>query len=705
MPQQRKGRRVKNKIHLTGTVGTGFWDEDYFSAADVRAQIDGLEGDLDVYLNSGGGIATEGQAIYSMLKAYDGVVTIIIEGIAASAASLIAMAGDEIVMPLGSVLMIHDPATWGVAGRGTEEDHIETAKGLAVIAGAYAAVYADRAGITVEEAREIMKAETYFDGPSAVEAGFATRTDEALEAVTAAAFDYRLYAKAPKTLRAQSGSLPRRSAPSVLAMLAGASISSHSEGNPMKPKKPKAARTTASQINEVEALEEDELEGGEALEEEDLDGDGEETEAEEEIEAEGEEEEIEANLEDPETARAASILRFTASRGVDASKVAGYITAGLTLKQVMTLHKKGTPMSKPRPTMSRARIVRDERDTRRAGMSEALHAQMTRKASVSVAARPYMGMSIAAIAASASGQSRVSLRSWGDREAVLMDASHSTSDFPGIFKNALNKVLLDQYGAFEPTYRRVSRAETFRDFRPMPLIREGDFPMLKAIGEGGEIKSGTFGETDEVAMIVPFGRKIQISRQMLINDELGAIARLMSSYGRMIATFEEQTFYQFALAARLADGNSVFHTTRRNIATAGTGITREALSEARAAIRKQKSVDGMLLGLTPNILLVGPEMETEAEAIVAAITPTSVSEYNPFSGKLEVVTTAAITGNEWFVLSEAAPCFVHGFLEGAEAPRVRTDEPFGTQGMSMSIEHDFGFGAADGVGGYKNPGL
>jgi hypothetical protein len=89
---------------------------------------------------------------------------------------------------------------------------------------------------------------------------------------------------------------------------------------------------------------------------------------------------------------------------------------------------------------------------------------------------------------------------------------------------------------------------------------------------------------------------------------------------------------------------------------------------------------------------------------VAAITPAAAADVNPFSGKLRPVVTPEITGNAWHLLSATNPCWVHGFLEGLEAPRLRTEEPFGTQGFSMTLEHDFGLGVVEHRGGYRNPG-
>lgn len=690
-----------NKIYLSGSVGASFWDEECFTVTDVRGQLEGMSGALTVHLNSGGGIATDGQAIYNALRNYEGHVTIVIDGIAASAASLIAMAGDEIVMPRGSIMMVHDPAQWGIEGRGTEQDHLAAARSLNVIANAYAAIYAARAGISTEAARVIMREETYFDGPAALDAGFATLADDALEAMPAAAFDYRLYARSPEGLREIAGTLTRhRSVASVFAMMTGSP--NRKKGNPMRKKAKAATAATETENDEVE-LELDETDTTDTTEPVDEEQDPE-AELEEDPEAEGDEE-IDLVDEEDEGAQVAAIIRFATANGVPPAVSGRYIASGMNIKQVMALHpKKGTGMTKARPALARNHSARDERTTRRAAATEALHAQMTGAREVSAAARPYMGKGIVEIAADVSGQSRAPMRNYGQKSDILMNASHATSDFPAIFQNALNKVLLDRYDVLAPTYRLIAKQKNFRDFRPMPLVRSGDFPMLVPVGEGGEIKWGTFGESGEQAVIVPYARGITVSRQMMINDELDAISDLLGSYGEMIAYFEERTFYAAALSAKLADGNALFHASHNNLAGAAAAINRTSLSEGRAAMRKQKSIDGLSLNIAPSILLVGPDKETEAEAIVAEITPTEVGAFNPFSGKLKPVVSAEITGNAWYLLSERAPCWVYGFLEGQEAPRVRTEEPFGTQGFSMTVEHDFGFGAQDFRGGFKNNG-
>jgi hypothetical protein len=83
-----------------------------------------------------------------------------------------------------------------------------------------------------------------------------------------------------------------------------------------------------------------------------------------------------------------------------------------------------------------------------------------------------------------------------------------------------------------------------------------------------------------------------------------------------------------------------------------------------------------------------------------------VSNVNIFSGRLEPVETGMITDNAWHLFADPSTGsnYRWGYLEGYEAPRVRTDEPFGQQGFAMSVEHDFGAGATDFRFGWKNPG-
>lgn len=183
------------ELTLSGTVGAD-WFDDGFTHPQIVQALASIEGDIVVRLNSGGGYAADGAAIHATFASYPGKVSIIVEGIAASAASLIAMAGDRIVMADGAVMMIHDPENFTI---GNSDEHQKTIDELEAYATAYARVYAARSGKAMDECRTIMKATTWFDGPEAVAAGFADEIGPS-KAKPVAAYDYRAYANAPTSL-------------------------------------------------------------------------------------------------------------------------------------------------------------------------------------------------------------------------------------------------------------------------------------------------------------------------------------------------------------------------------------------------------------------------------------------------------------------------------------------------------------------------
>jgi len=150
---------------------------------------------VNLRLNSPGGSVFDAVAIHNALKRHAGPVTVWIDGIAASAASYIAMAGDEIVMPENAFLMIHDPA--GLV-MGTAEDMRAMAEALDKVKGSLGSGYAAKSGRTTEEVSGLMSAETWFDASDAVAQGFADRLIEPVR--IAARFDIGRFRNAPPVL-------------------------------------------------------------------------------------------------------------------------------------------------------------------------------------------------------------------------------------------------------------------------------------------------------------------------------------------------------------------------------------------------------------------------------------------------------------------------------------------------------------------------
>lgn len=186
-------------------VDTGFemWlydvidSDDWYgiTASEVVMALSAAGGsDILVHVNSPGGMATEGLAIYNTFKNYEGKVTMRIEGMAASAASIVVLAGNEVVIESAAMMMIHD--AWGMTV-GPADDHRAQADVLDKLSDVLAGIYATKAGKTSAYWRDQMKTETWYSGQDAVDAGLADRLNSEAEEATdeaAAKWDRSIFA-------------------------------------------------------------------------------------------------------------------------------------------------------------------------------------------------------------------------------------------------------------------------------------------------------------------------------------------------------------------------------------------------------------------------------------------------------------------------------------------------------------------------------
>ena len=294
-------------------------------------------------------------------------------------------------------------------------------------------------------------------------------------------------------------------------------------------------------------------------------------------------------------------------------------------------------------------------------------------------------------------------------------AFHTSSDFPLLLAAAANKMLLAAYQPAQPSYRQIFLRRDFRDFKPHRHLRIGDFPPLVPLGEGGEIQVGTISETQETVTLATYARRVRVTRQMLVNDDLGAFTDFASMIGRRVADFENATAYALVNTANgdgptLATGNlPVFSTNaaRGNKAPTGTALDEANVAKGREAIMKQRSLDGIPIAIGRTMrLLVGPALELAALRLTTSITPATSGNVNPYVGMLQPVVEPLIPGNRWYLFSEpaASPVYVYGYLNGVEGPQVTTGPVQGADGVEVSVIFDFGVGAIDFRGAWFNPG-
>jgi HK97 family phage prohead protease len=344
-------------------------------------------------------------------------------------------------------------------------------------------------------------------------------------------------------------------------------------------------------------------------------------------------------------------------------------------------------------------------------LSDALYARMS-GAAPTEQAREFMGASMIDMA-------RGIMEARGERvrwssptqvvERMSRSGAHTTSDFPQILGSATERYLADLITAAPSPLRAITRQRLANDFRRMTILKMGANPALLVVGENGEFKHGSAMEESEGYKLSTYGRIFSITRQAIINDDLGAFVRIFEGWARKANDLEADL-----LAAQiagnglaLADGKTLFHADHGNLAASGAAISVASLSAARQAMRTQKDVDGVTpINIVPKYLVVGAAKETEAEQVLAALQAATPAGVNPFSGKLELVVDGRLTGNSWRLFADPAqwPVIEEARLAGQEDVFVDTKVGFEVDGIQVKARMDIAAAATDWRGAYLNPG-
>lgn len=195
------------KVYIYDAIGGWFG----IDAAQLVRDIAALDVDeIELHLNSPGGSVFDGMAIYNALRQHRATVSAVVDGLAASMASIIALAGDTVTMSRGSFLMIHDAS--GIC-LGNAGDMTEMAAILDKLSGSMAAIYAQKTGKTVDEMRDVMRAETWYTAAEAVTAGLADSVDGEADKEATARFDLSIFAHVPASFTGQTAAPHRPAEP------------------------------------------------------------------------------------------------------------------------------------------------------------------------------------------------------------------------------------------------------------------------------------------------------------------------------------------------------------------------------------------------------------------------------------------------------------------------------------------------------------
>lgn len=419
----------------------------------------------------------------------------------------------------------------------------------------------------------------------------------------------------------------------------------------------------------------------------------------------------------PEVTRAetnAGIREISRSLGLPASFADGLIDNGATLQAAKVAALDEMVKRSAAGTVATARVVHDPNDPvlMRSAMAEALAHRLAPgvvKLDEKSRAREYAtfrSLDMFADLLVARGE-RINVR---DQGALIERAvgAHSSSDFSLLLADAGNKILLGAYAAAAPTYRQWAARRNFTDFKAHKFLRLGDFPTFKEVtAENGEVQYGTMSENRETVTAKQFATGIKIGRPALVNDDLSALGDFASLIAVRAASDENARAYAL-LASNpvLSDTVQLFHATHANKSGSGTAIDATNVGLAVAAMRKQKSLDGIPLNLSPKYLVVGPDKEMQARQLLTNVVATKSSDVNPWSGVAELIVDANISGNGWYIFADPglAPVVVYGFVGGSEGPEIRTETDFDTRAVKVNAWVDWGVGPIDFRGAYFNAG-
>ena len=367
------------------------------------------------------------------------------------------------------------------------------------------------------------------------------------------------------------------------------------------------------------------------------------------------------------------------------------------------------------PVGPSAKVIEDERDKIRAAAVDGIRMRAGWKIeNPAEGAEKFRGMTLERLAEYCLRKAGVVTDRLSRTQLIQRAFSHSTSDFPNILMDAVNKSLLDAYREVPTTYRQWTKVVSASDFKKRYAVKLGSFSELGIVPEGAEFKEKTISEEKEEYSIATYGAIFSITRQTIINDDLDAFSRIPAQLGRAARRTIERTVYGILNSnPTMSDGNALFSAAHRNLGSAGA-ISNTTLKEIRKLMGQQKDPDGNLIFLTPGYIIVPPAIATDAmEWMNSTFFPgKSNNQQNIWRGWADVIETPYVSADAggsdtaWYVIAD--PSLIDtvevAFLDGQEEPTIETERGFEVDGMKFKVRLDFGAAAIDWRGMYKNPG-
>jgi hypothetical protein len=396
-------------------------------------------------------------------------------------------------------------------------------------------------------------------------------------------------------------------------------------------------------------------------------------------------------------------------------------SAGLDMALAETLEQDGTSVNEARkliidkmaereaaaPTRTHVQVTADEGEKRAACMEAALEARVGLR-EWDDKARVFSASSLLDMAKDSLKRSGVSLVGMS-KSQIAGRAMHSTSDFPLLLSNIARKTLAAAYAEEQQTFRPLVRQRNLPDFKPVYELEIAGQITPEPLLEGGEYKAATVQEQQSSWRIYTYGKKIAVTRQLIINDDLDALSRIPSMIGRGMSLFESNEIWKLITSnAKLPyDGKALFHADHANSGSGAIGET--AISNARKALRNQKDIAGNRINLRPRYMLVPTSLETTAQKFLTGVNPTATQDVNIFANSLGLIVEPRLDDASeavYYVTADPAQIdmIAFGYLEGEAGPQVETVSERDPDGTVIYARLDFGCTLLNHRGFYKSTG-
>ena len=615
----------------------------------------GKIGTLTARIHSPGGDVFEGMAIYNMIKGHPAHKVCYIDGLAASMASVIAMAFDEVIMPENAMMMIHKP--WG-GTLGDADDMRKYADLLDKVEGNLVGAYQQKTGLPEEELHALLAAETWLTGREAVAKGFAnTLTDPLHMAASLNSKRLKDFTNMPQALKdlfaPQGNGAHPTPAPAAPVAAPAAQV-------PAQPD-PAAVHAAAIAFNT-------------------------------------------ARMNGINTAFAA----FPQLAELKNQCIADASIDGDKAKD-MILAKLGENTT-PAATMPNRVIIHSGNGNL---VGDSIRAQLMARSghAKAEADNGYASYNLRELARASLADRGIGCAGMNVMQMVGLAFTHSSSDFGNILLDVANKSVLKGWMGQAESFERIAKKGQLSDFKISHRVGLNDFSALEKVEEGAEYKYGTIGDRGEKIMLATYGKIFTLTRQAIINDDMSMLMGIPEAMGKAAKRTVGNLFWAVITGnVKMSDNVALFHATHKNLGAGAPSVdTISALSE----LMESQTLGEEALNIQPAFALCPPNLRRQMIQIIKSSSvkgsDANSGIANPIQDLVEVISEPRLKANSdkaWYLAAAQGEDTIEvAYLDGIDTPYIEQMDGFTTDGVATKVRIDAGVAPLDYRGLAKSTGV